>query len=250
MLPANLAEVRLLEELSMTALPALQTVYYDGWVLRFAAGHTRRANAIYPLYDSLLDIDHKIRRCETYYDQCRQPTIFKMTPLTYPAELDSILEQRGYRNDSGASIQTLSLDHLEASPETGVVLSTVLTDEWLQAYFRLNAVPDRHYPTMRQMLSSVFPLMGCATLYHQGHLAAAGLGVVDQGFVGLFDIVVAPEHRRKGLGRQLVLALLNWGKQHGAAQAYLQVVPTNMPAINLYAALDFREVYQYRYRTK
>lgn len=234
----------------MTALPALQTVYYDGWVLRFGAGHTRRANSIHPLYESLLDIDHKIRQCEAYYNQCQQPTIFKMTPLTYPGELDSILEQHGYRDDSGASIQTLLLDHLEAAAEANMMISTILTDEWLRAYFRLNAVPERHYPTMRQMLSGIFPLRGCATLFHEGQLAAVGLGVVDQGHIGLFDIVVAPEHRRKGLGRQLVLALLKWGRDNGAARAYLQVVPTNVAAINLYAALSFREVYQYRYRTK
>jgi ribosomal protein S18 acetylase RimI-like enzyme len=103
---------------------------------------------------------------------------------------------------------------------------------------------------MQRMLDNLIPLKGCATLYHEGQVVAVGLGVVDQGYIGLFDIVTAPELRRKGFGRRVVLALLNWGKENGATQAYLQVVPTNMPAINLYAGLGFREVYEYRYRTK
>ena len=41
--------IRTLEELSMNALPALQTMLYGGWVLRFANGYTRRANSINPI---------------------------------------------------------------------------------------------------------------------------------------------------------------------------------------------------------
>ena len=39
-----------IEELSMNAWPSLQTLLLDGWVLRFAAGYTRRANAVCPLF--------------------------------------------------------------------------------------------------------------------------------------------------------------------------------------------------------
>ncbi len=51
--------IRLIEEISMDAWPSAQTLLYDGWVLRFSGGYTRRANAVYPLYSSSLDVNEK-----------------------------------------------------------------------------------------------------------------------------------------------------------------------------------------------
>ena len=56
--------IRDIEELALNAWPALQTKHYDGWVLRFANGYTRRSNAVIPLYESTLDLDEKINFCE------------------------------------------------------------------------------------------------------------------------------------------------------------------------------------------
>lgn len=43
------------EELQMNALPSLQTILYDGWVLRFAKGYTNRANSVNPIYEGTKD---------------------------------------------------------------------------------------------------------------------------------------------------------------------------------------------------
>jgi N-acetylglutamate synthase len=56
--------IQRIEELSVNALPALQTVVYDGWVLRFSEGYTKRANSISPLYHAHMDLIEKIRKCE------------------------------------------------------------------------------------------------------------------------------------------------------------------------------------------
>jgi ribosomal protein S18 acetylase RimI-like enzyme len=68
--------------------------------------------------------------------------------------------------------------------------------------------------------------------------------------VGLFDIVTAAPFRRRGLGTQLILHLLQWGKTNGARRAYLQVMCNNDPALRLYTGLGFREIYQYWYRVR
>jgi ribosomal protein S18 acetylase RimI-like enzyme len=44
--------------------------------------------------------------------------------------------------------------------------------------------------------------------------------------------------------------LVNWGKEYSAKCAYLQVVLENVPALNLYSKMGFKERYQYWYRIK
>ncbi len=234
----------------MTALPALQTAYYDGWVLRFAQGYTRRSNSVNPIYLSTADLNEKIKHCERLYTAHKLPTVFKMTPTCYPEDLDRQLAFHHYKEDSGASVQVCDLTTVETSSSPDLVLSSHLTDEWLNAYFRLNLTPEHHLNTMRQILNTILPQKCCAALYRDKAIVAVGLGVLDQGYLGLFDIVTQTELRRQGLGRQLVMGLLDWGKTSSATRAYLQVVQTNLPALNLYETLGFREAYQYWYRTK
>lgn len=52
-------------------------------------------------------------------------------------------------------------------------------------------------------------------------------------------VVVAPEARRAGIGRRLVLAGLEWAQAVGAQQVMLEVEAGNVPAIGLYEQVGF-----------
>jgi len=242
--------IRHLEELSLNALPALETTYLDGWVVRFADGYTKRANSINPLYTCATDVEHKITYCESLYAVRKQPTVYKMTSLAQPRDLDDMLARSGYREEPGASVQLLALDALDKPNQGRVTLAADANEQWLGAYFRLNNVQERYMPTMRHMLQHIAPQKCLAAVYIEGQIAAVGLGVLDRGFLGLFDIVTEPTMRQKGYGFQLMLYLLNWGKANGAGYAYLQVMMSNSPALYLYEKLGFHEIYQYWYRVK
>jgi ribosomal protein S18 acetylase RimI-like enzyme len=239
-----------LEELSLNAWPALQTVSYDGWLLRFADGYTRRANSVYALYASTTDTLEKIAHCEQVYQSKGQDCVFKMSAAVQPSNLDDVLEEQGYEADATTSMQTLDLKGV-GLPDTGTVrLDTEVTEAWFAAFCRLNDVDARRLPTMTRMLNSIVPAKCFAALQRDGETVAVGLAVAEGDYVGLFDIVTVAHSRNQGLGTQLILHLLNWGKSEGADHAYLQVMQNNVPALRLYAKLGFCEQYRYWYRVK
>ena len=125
-----------------------------------------------------------------------------------------------------------------------------MTDAWFAAFCAMGGADRRHHGTMRQLLGLIAPETRFAALWLDGRIAACGLGVLQAGHIGLFDIAVAPELRRRGYGQRLVEGLLAWGKGAGAHTAYLQVMLNNAPALRLYEKVGFREIYQYWYRVK
>lgn len=57
----------------------------------------------------------------------------------------------------------------------------------------------------------------------------------------LADLAVAPEHRRRGVGRTLLRACLREAAARGAREIFLQVRESNGPARSLYRGAGFRE---------
>lgn len=100
------------------------------------------------------------------------------------------------------------------------------------------------------MLTASCLKQGYALLLKEGLPAACGLGVIQHGYVVLYDIVTAPAHRRQGMAEQLILGLLHWAKAQGAAASFLQVVQANKGASALYDKLGYKEIYEYWYRVK
>ncbi len=103
--------IRTIEELSMNAWPALRTLHYDGWVLRFTEGYTKRANSVYPLYSSEIDVDEKIEFCESFYQDLGLPAIFKMTAASVPAALDARLAAHSYHQGLTNQRTAIELEH-------------------------------------------------------------------------------------------------------------------------------------------
>jgi ribosomal-protein-alanine N-acetyltransferase len=68
---------------------------------------------------------------------------------------------------------------------------------------------------------------------------ASGWLVVDELHITL--VAVAPEQRRRGLGRQVLEELLVVARHQGAQHATLEVATTNGAAVALYRSLGFRD---------
>jgi len=241
---------RFIEELTLNAWPPLQTLLYDGWLLGFSGGYTRRANSVQPLHASTLPLLDKVAECEAILAARGRPSVFKMTSTCADPELDGLLERRGYVLEAPTSVQTASLSGFVAD-SAGVSLETSLMDGWFAAFNRLTAVPTALHVSERALLKKIAPSHCFGSVEIDGEVVALGLAVAERGYVGLFDIVVDVRMRNQGVGRRLCAALMDWGVRAASADtAYLAVMQDNAPALRLYAGLGFRERYTYWYRTR
>lgn len=76
---------------------------------------------------------------------------------------------------------------------------------------------------------------------------AEGQATVDGDWLGIHDLLVDPAHRRRGLARSALAALLEWGVEQGASNAWLHVETGNVAAHALYASLGFAEHHRMEY---
>lgn len=252
---------RRIEEASLNAWPCLQQILYDGWILRFAQGHTKRANSVNALWSSALEVETKIAFCEACYRQRTLPTIFRITPFVQPADLDRILADRGYTQIDPTAVMYLDLASgaqvcAGLVPAAAAGLRHEGLDRWLDIFDRLNSdphlphrhghrsVPEAHHDILCAIPGERF----LASLTLNGDVVACGLGVLEEMYVGVFDLIVDSHYRNRGHGTALMQGMLGWAHEHGARHAYLQVMLSNGPARGLYEKLGFMELYRYWYR--
>ena len=211
--------IRELEQRAFRAWPALETYSAHGWIQRFSGGYTKRANsinAVSPKSDLTLEMKNEL---EAPYAGRGAPAVWRLSPLA-PAGSDALLAQAGYRSIDRSLVQRAPLDdRYRRDPE--VAIDSAPSPAWLA---------------------------GFAEVEDAGRPVAFALGVVDGDHVGLFDVLVSPTARRRGLARRITQTIGAWGRENGARYMYLQVVATNTAALPLYAALGFETVYSYAYR--
>ncbi len=230
----------------MNALPAVRTRHYDGWVLGFSEGYTRRANSVMPLYESTLPLIDKVEHCRREYSRVSQPCVFKLTDASYPSDLDLHLASHSFAREAETLVMTMPLDSTIDRP-LKVNLYEAPDDEWMNTWERLSrrSAMSRIFLTM---LRSIPVPSAYATIRQNGHCVGCARASLSDGFVGLFDLLVAPEYRHRGLGTSLAQARLWWGMEQGATDAYLQVMDDNSTARSMQHRLGFREFYRYWYR--
>ncbi len=243
----QITAIRQIEEAGMNAWPAKQHILYDGWLLRFANGYTKRANSVMPVYESVLEVDEKIACCEDIYRQMGLPPVFRLTPLAQ-GNLDSALEGRGYRKIDPTRVLTLSLDHWDAPVPQETALRELPLEQWMGVFSEISGSLVEVQPAHAQILQNIIHPYLAAALEISGKWVACGLGVLERDWFGLFDIVTHPGYRQQGFGTQLVGGMLDWAKSHGADKSYLQVMEQNTPALGLYAKMGYADAYGYWYR--
>ncbi len=250
---ATLSLIRSMEEAAFSAWPALAQVLEDGWVLRFANGHSMRANSANPTYPALGDTDTKIDRVETWYRSRTLPTLFRLTPLADPSDLDQQLAARGYRKTNPGRALYLPVLAALASPlplpaSVSLRLDAGPHDGWLEAYLSMAQLDAGRTRTLTRVLDGIVPAVRFGWLSEDGRPLAAAYAVVQDSLMSTYNVVTAPAVRRRGLMRALLHRLTSWAMAEGATAGGLFLVGGNEAAAALYERLGYQELYGYHYR--
>ena len=235
----DLALIQSVERAGYRSWKARECVEYDGWQLRFADGFSRRGNSVYPAEASTLPLAAKLDFCREWYRKRNLDLVVRQNPATEPG-LDVRLAAEGFSLEGHTDVMAATIGRRSGNLEVAAVPSP----EWwatTAALWNLDEVRRRGW---RAIIGGLELPSGFVCVPE----TAAGLAIVADEWVGLFEIVVASEQRRQGWGRAVTESLLAWAAQLGASRAFLQVVAANNTAIEFYRSLGFGKAYGYWYR--
>jgi ribosomal protein S18 acetylase RimI-like enzyme len=242
------SEARRIEELSLNASGAFQSLVYDGWLLGFRPGPTKRLRCVNAFYSTSLPLAEKVDYCVRFYRSVSLPAIFRMLPFSQPPELDAHLENLGWSMFE----QTLVMRADVPAPPPMIAardsVEIIDVPRWVELTAALlDLVGDKLSAAAERARTYPLPHAG-AIIRQQGEVVACGLLKLEGAHAGLFALNTAPAHRRQGLGTAIVGALLAEASRRGSRTAYLQVTADNEAALALYRHFGFAQVYDYWYR--
>ena len=84
------------EDAGLNASAPPQQRWLDGWIVRYLPGKARRPRCINAVAAGRLALDHKLAMAAEIYREADLPMLFRLTPFTQPATLDTELVVRGY----------------------------------------------------------------------------------------------------------------------------------------------------------
>lgn len=243
-----IADPNLLEPIADRAWPPRESAVLGGWRLNAADGWSMRINACWPLGQPDRPIDEAIAAVEAFYAERSLPAWFKLADgAVVPANLSEHLRARGYRPVHGTLVMVGETGANSGLADGEVVLSDA-PDPAFEAVFTASAAGNAADARERlDALGRIPAPARFARLDLDGETAALGASAVDGEWAGIFGMRTMAEHRRKGLARRILAALLGEAAVLGARRAYLQVAADNTPAIALYGGLGFTPAYGYRY---
>jgi len=82
----------------------------------------------------------------------------------------------------------------------------------------------------------------CRIAEVEGEIVAYGVVAMGAGEAHILNLCVAQRLRSRGVGRQMLMLLLERARQAGMTEAFLEVRPSNTLAIALYQSVGFNQV--------
>ncbi|HEU4675490.1 MAG TPA: GNAT family N-acetyltransferase [Motilibacteraceae bacterium] len=253
------ARVAALERAAARGWRGLEEERLGDWLLRAGAGFTGRANSVLVAGDPGMALPEAVQAAARWY-RARGLPPRAAVPLGLADETDALLAELGWQARDLTDVLTAPVTaSTSAELPAGVELRVwaAPTPAWLARYhYRGGPLPDGAAQVLVRGDAVAFlgladagaapdaPLLAVA----RAAVSADPAGQGTERWVGVAAVDVAPQARRRGLGRAIVAQALRWGVGQGADAAYLQVLTTNEPAQALYRSMGFTPHHRYHYR--
>lgn len=279
---ASRAAVARLEQLRSDAWPAPVRRKLGGWLLRAAGGYTKRANSALVLGDPGMPVEAALGQLREFADEHGTAPLVQV-PVGSPWS-NRILEAGWHvRGDPGECLVLVApLEEIVPAGAPVAELPGSPPEGWWSVFDEPVPAPGSPAhavvapgppgpagavvrPGEQSRAAEVpltgavrrgeqsrateepVPLVGFSMIVSEGEAAAAVRAAVVEDHVYVSRLHVRPEHRRRGLGGELMETALSWGRARGARHALLDVTADNTAARALYATDGWTEHHRYHY---
>ncbi len=231
----------------MNSCPAIQEEVVGTVRIRCNGGYTKRGNSANILTIQSAQEYSLVDTVERFYEMKKQTPIFRLVQHEGVATMDELLAHRGYEYIEPSLVMARELDSV--NPAIVSHATRFELDEWLGHFYAISNDSDAFKSTHAQMLNDTPAENFLAAVCNaQGAVVSMGIGLVLDGYLGIFNMVTRPEMRRQGFASQLIRLLTAWGMSRRAHTAYLQVRQDNSAAVGVYKQHGFEVCHRYWYR--
>lgn len=240
-----LSEIILHERLTELSNPARRTELLGGFRLSFDETRGRRGNCARRALPSNEELGETLMKIEAKCAADERVCRFLLTEAD--ALFDRTLEERGYRKEVTESCYTLRAKETPF-PAHRVSIAEEPDAEWRAALAAAEGGYTGYFTPRSYALARGTCIF--ASVYDGAVPVGAAAGVLAEGRVGVFDLRVAKDYRRRGYGRALTETIISEGAIRGATEAYAHTETGNYAATALFRSMGFTKIYDDWYRVK
>lgn len=243
-------DVLLFQELTHRAWLARDTVVHKGWLVRVSEGVTKRANSILPISYHGADLEQDVSIVDKLYKDNNLPLIFQISDYFEPSNLVEYLQNSEFLVTDETIVMSTEIEQDNFSPNKDgfdVVIEHDVDVKWYQALKRLTDIDSSKLEGFRKIISRTSNAKITCSVMKDDNPIGIVLGVIEEPFIGIFDLVVLSDYRRQGIGEFIMRLMMSYAQKSKLQTMYLQVEANNLPAVKLYKKLNFQERYRYRY---
>lgn len=212
-----------------------------GWTFRDGRGGGKRVSAATlsgPAQDADIEFAARVMA------EMGQPDLFMIRPQD--AALDQELAAAGYEIIDPVTVLIAPLSEMPSDgPVRAPLFSGEPTDGMAQVWQAGGIGPARLAIMRRCDLPKT-----CVALFEEGQTAAVAYAACDDGLVMCHAVEVLERFRRRGLGREIMLAVLGWARDQQAHGLSVLTTRANSAALALYKEMGMSEAGGYHYRIR